>query len=83
MIKLKFVLGLSLEEYKAFREKVDIVKKDFKNLPNPSKTFLIVKNILGEEKEVLFKTFLKGIEVFNPIDEDMIKTLENRGYLIK
>jgi len=83
MIKLKFVLGLSLEEYKAFREKIDIVKNNFKRVPNPLKTQLIIKELLGREKEQLFKSFIYGVEVFNSINEEIIYLLENRGYLIR
>jgi len=85
MTKLKFVLNLNLKEFKTFKEKVNEYKKDFEKIPNPTKTIILIKKILGEEKDVLLKTFLLGVQVGReePMNEEIISILENRGYLIK
>jgi len=85
MTKLKFVLNLNLKELKTFKEKVNEYKKDFEKIPNPTKTIILIKKILGENKESMFKSFILGIEVGKeePLNEEIITLLENRGYLIK
>ena len=85
MIKLKHILMLSIKEYKLFKQEVYKKKKNFEKIPNPTKTIILIKKILGENKESMFKSFILGIEVGKeePLNEEIITLLENRGYLIK